>query len=71
MTDRRTLIFEKSGCKYLKQKGYWNCKCELDNSRRHFNCWEKCPNCKPLLKDRLKTAWHILTWNRRYIRNAR
>lgn len=43
-------------------------RCQLDGSRRGSCCWSNCPNCKPKLKDRMKAAWHILTWNRRWIR---
>lgn len=66
--DRYMLTVNKSGCSCFKKQTKWSGKCMLDNSRRKYNCWEGCPKCKPLFKDRLKTAWHILTWNRRYIR---
>lgn len=71
MTDKYTLIFKKSGCKYYEQKSKWKGKCKIDNSYRRFRCFELCPKCKPLLKDRVKGAWHILKWNRRYIQNDR
>ena len=66
--DRYLLTAKKSGCSYFQKTNKWKGKCMLDNSHRKYSCYKECPNCKPLLRDRLKTAWHIITWNRRYIR---
>lgn len=65
--DRYMITIERHGCVYLEWKNGFG-KCQLDGSRRGSCCWDTCPNCKPRLKDRLKAAWHVLTWNRRYIR---
>lgn len=65
--DRYMMTVEKHGCVHLGWKNGFG-KCQLDGSRRGSCCWSNCPNCKPKLKDRIKAAWHILTWNRRYIR---
>lgn len=65
--DRYMMTVEKHGCVHFAGR-YGFGKCQLDGSRRGSCCWSNCPNCKPTLKDRLKAAWHILTWNRRYIR---
>ncbi len=66
--DRYMLTVTKSGCSCFKKQTKWKGKCMLDNSCRKYNCWKECPKCKPLFKDRVKTAWRILIWNRRYIR---
>ena len=66
--DRYLLTVNKSGCKYYQKTNKWKGKCTLDNSCRKYSCYKECSKCKPLLKDRLKTAMHILTWNRRYIK---
>lgn len=59
---------ERTGCIYQKNKNKCACACALDNSRRRGICYKECPRCKPLFKDRLKAAWHVLTWNKEYIR---
>ena len=59
---------EKTGCVYQKDKDKWYCNCQLYNSRRRRLCYKDCPKCKLLFKDRLKAAWHVLTWNKYYIR---
>ena len=66
--DRYLLTAKKSGCSYCRKENKWQGRCVLNTSCRNYGCWKDCPLCKLLLKDRLKTAWHILTWNRGYIR---
>lgn len=58
----------RTGCVYQKNKNDWACTCGLDGSRRGRLCYKECPKCKLLFKDRLKAAWHVLTWDERYIR---
>ena len=66
--NRYMLIVKKSGCTNYKKTSRWFGKCMRDYSCRKYGCWKECNNCKPLLKDRIKTAWHILTWDRWYIK---
>ena len=59
---------ERTGCVHQKHKTKWICVCELDGSRRQPTCYKECPKCKVLFKDRLKAAWHVLTWNQWYVK---
>ena len=68
MFKKYLLEFKISGCANFSKTDKWHGKCALDNSQRNWYCYKHCPNCKPLLRNRIKAALNILKWNRRRIR---